>query len=73
MTDPLTIDALERWVLFGAEWRLAHLSDDRAVVELFTCTGELVERRESHDPALIDYLRSAQTNLAVNREKEETR
>jgi hypothetical protein len=65
-TDPLTIDALERWVLFGAQWRLVHLSDERAVVDLFTCTGELLERRESDDAALIDYLRSAQPNLDVN-------
>jgi len=59
MTD-LTIDALERWVLFGAQWRIVDLSGERAVVDLCTCTGELVERLESDDPALIRYLRSAQ-------------
>jgi hypothetical protein len=56
----LTIEALERWVLFGAQWRIVDLSGESAVVDLCTCTGELVERLESDDPALIRYLRSAQ-------------
>ena len=59
MTD-LTIDALERWVLFGAQCRIVDLSGESAVVDLCTCTGDLVERLESDDPALIRYLRSAQ-------------
>ena len=59
----LTIDALERWVLFGAQWRIVDLSGQRAVVDLCTCTGELVERLESDDPALIRYLRSAPSDL----------
>jgi hypothetical protein len=56
----LTIEALERWVLFGAQWRIVDLSSERAVVDLCTCTGELVERLESEDPALISYVRTAQ-------------
>ena len=59
----LTIDALERWVLFGAQWRIVDLSGESAVVDLCTCTGELVERLESDDPVLIRYLRSAQSEL----------
>jgi hypothetical protein len=59
----LTIDALERWVLFGAQWRIVDLSGESAVVDLCTCTGELVERLQSDDPALIRYLRSAQSEL----------
>jgi hypothetical protein len=43
--------------------RLVHLSDERAAIDLCTCTGELLERRESHDAALIDYLRWAQPTL----------
>jgi hypothetical protein len=54
----LSIDALERWVLFGAYWRVVDLSDERAVVDLCTCTGELVERLESDDRALISYVRT---------------
>jgi hypothetical protein len=57
-TPPLTVDALERWVLFGAHWRVVELSDERAVVDLRACTGELVERHRSDDPVLIAYLRS---------------
>ena len=59
----LTVDALERWVLFGAQWRIVDLSGERAVVDLCTCTGEPVERLESDDPALIGYLRSAPSDL----------
>ena len=59
----LTIDALERWVLFGAQWRIVELSGESAVVGLCTCTGELVERLESDDPAVVRYLRSAQSEL----------
>jgi hypothetical protein len=55
----LTTDALERWVLFGAQWRIVDLSGESAVVDFCTCTGELVERLESDDPAVIEYLRSA--------------
>jgi hypothetical protein len=58
-TDTLTIDGLERWVFFGATWRVVDISRDRAVVDLCTCMGEPVERLESDDPAVIDYLRSA--------------
>jgi hypothetical protein len=56
----LTVDALERWVLFGAQWRIVDLSGESAVVDLCTCTGELVERLESDDAALIRFLRSAE-------------
>jgi hypothetical protein len=56
----LTIDALERWVLFGAQLRIVELTEERAVVELCACTGEPVERLESDDPGLIGYLRTAQ-------------
>ena len=58
----LTIDALERWVLFGAQWRIVDLSGESAVVDLCGCTGEVVERSGSDDPALIRYLRSAQSD-----------
>jgi hypothetical protein len=60
----LTIAELERWVLFGADWQLVRLSDGHAVVDMCACTGELVERRESRDHALISYLRSAQPERA---------
>ena len=56
-TEELTIDALERWALFGAHWRVVEFTDAHAVVELLTCTDEPVERRPVHDPAVIGYLR----------------
>jgi hypothetical protein len=58
-SEPLTIDRLERWALFGAHWRVVELSPHRAVVEMCACTGELVERTESADTVLIEYLRAA--------------
>jgi hypothetical protein len=57
---PLTIDRLERWALFGAHWRVVRLSADHAVVDLCACTGELVERADTADAAVIEYLRTAQ-------------
>jgi hypothetical protein len=53
----LTIDRLERRVQFGAQWRIAQLTDQQTVVDLCACTGELVERVQSNDPALLAYLR----------------
>jgi hypothetical protein len=56
-TDELTIDALERWALFGAHWRLLSISETSAVVELRTCTDEPVERHQVRDAGVIAYLR----------------
>jgi hypothetical protein len=50
------IETLERWERHGAQWRVLDLSERLAVVELMTCYGELVERLESDDRALIDWL-----------------
>lgn len=57
--SPLTLADLERWELFGATWRVVELTDARAVLDMCACTGQLVERRSSADPALIDYVRAA--------------
>lgn len=57
-TDELTIDALERWALFGAHWRVLDISDTHALVELRTCTDEPVERHEVRDPGVVAYLRA---------------
>jgi hypothetical protein len=53
--DPVTV--LERWCDHGAHYRILHLSDAEAIVELRTCFGEPVERLESSDPRLLEYLR----------------
>jgi len=56
--DALTADDLDRWVQFGAQWRLVELTETRAVVDLCTCTGEPVERRTSSDSAVIAHVRA---------------
>ena len=48
---------LERWERHGAVWRAVHVSDAKAIVDLFTCHGEPVDRIESSDPDLIRLLR----------------
>ena len=68
-TDALTIDGLERWALFGAQWRVVEIANDRAVVDLCTCTGEPVERRECHDPAVIRYLRTVRLGPGSTRDE----
>jgi hypothetical protein len=55
MSDPVA--DLERWTDHGAVYRVLELRDDRALVQLCTCTGEPVELLESDDPELIAYLR----------------
>jgi hypothetical protein len=53
-----TIDELRDWELNGAVWRPAEVSSDRAVVDLCSCTGELMERVESEDPRFIAFVRA---------------
>ena len=55
--DPVT--TLERWCDGGADYRVVHLSDERAIVDLCTCHGEPMERLESGDQGLIAYLRAS--------------
>ena len=56
MTDT-PVDVLKRWEDHGAVWRPVSVSDERAVVDLCTCTGEPVDRLESNDPELIRFVR----------------
>jgi hypothetical protein len=50
------VELLERWCLHGADYRVLHLTEVRAVVQLLTCTGEPVDRLESSDRDLIEWL-----------------
>jgi hypothetical protein len=52
------VDVLRRWEEHGAEWRVVSLGEDRAIVELCTCSGEPMEVIESGDPDLLRLLRS---------------
>jgi hypothetical protein len=54
---PLTVRELEHWVQFGAAWRLERSEGDHAVVDMLSCTGELVERREADEPEVVAYVR----------------
>ena len=56
--DPVSV--LERWRNYGADFKILHLSEKEAIVELRTCFGEPIERLESSDPRLLDYLRHAE-------------
>jgi hypothetical protein len=62
-TETLTVDGLERWLLFGAHWRVVDISNEHAVVDLCTCTGEPLERVRTGDPSVIRYLRTAHSDL----------
>ncbi len=57
MTAAFKLEQLEDWELHGAEWRALALDDRRVVLELCTCSGEPVDRVESEDPDLIEYVR----------------
>jgi hypothetical protein len=51
------VEILERWEDAGAFWRPMHVSDEWAIIEMCTCTGEPVDRLESGDPELIKLAR----------------
>lgn len=55
--DERPVEILERWEDHGAVWRPVHVSDELAVIDLCTCTGEPVDRLESSDPELIRFVR----------------
>ena len=48
---------------------MLHLGEHRTVVELQQCTGELVERLESDDPAVIAYLEGVESDLDLIHER----
>lgn len=60
MRPKLSLQDLRRWEDGGALWRVLEISDERAVIELRTCTNEPVDRQESHDRDLIEYVRENQ-------------
>lgn len=52
------VSELEDWVLHGATWRPVTIEQRRVVVELCTCSGEPVDRVESNDGNVIEYVRN---------------
>ena len=55
---PLTAEDLRRWEDNGATWRALEISDERAVVELCTCSGEPVDTLQGEAPELIEFVRA---------------
>jgi hypothetical protein len=53
-----TVVELEDWEESGATWRAVELDQDRAVVDLCTCSGERMERVQSEDPEVIAFVRA---------------
>jgi hypothetical protein len=56
VTSPFRIAELEDWECHGATWRTLELSERRVVLELCSCFGEPMDRVESDDPDLIEYV-----------------
>lgn len=54
----VTIDYLEEWKGHGAIWRAVEVSDERAVIDLCSCTGEPMDRVQSDERDLIAYVRA---------------
>lgn len=42
----------------GAQYRVLQLTPEHVVLQLCTCYGEPVDRLESSDPALFEYVRA---------------
>ncbi len=51
------VSVLKRWRAYGGHYRVLELSSAGAVVDLCSCHGEAVERLESSDVALVEYVR----------------
>ena len=54
---PFKLAELEDWELHGATWRTLQVGTQLVVLELCSCSGEPMDRVESDDPALIEYVR----------------
>jgi hypothetical protein len=54
---PFKLSELEDWELHGATWRTIALGTQRVVLDLCSCSGEPMDRIESDDPKLIEYVR----------------
>ena len=57
------MSALERWLDYGAQYRILELSGERAVLELLTCHSQPVSRLESSDERLLRFLRRREADV----------
>jgi hypothetical protein len=53
------MDKLEQWQHTGGTLRVVELNEQHAVVDLCACTGEMMERWSTRDPAVIRRLHAA--------------
>jgi hypothetical protein len=53
----LTLADLQRWQESGATWRALEVTDEQAVVELCTCTGEPVDLLTGTGRELVAFVR----------------
>ncbi len=58
MRSGLTISELRDWELHGAIWRALEVTEERAVVELCSCSGEPMDVGEGDGPELIEFVRN---------------
>jgi hypothetical protein len=56
--NTVTVEHLEDWVLNGANWRAVELDDRHAVIDMCSCTGELMDRVQSDQDEVIEYVRA---------------
>ncbi len=63
MDDP--VEQLQRWEEAGATWRVLARRPDSVTVALCRCDGgEEVERLDSDDPRLLDYVAGRESSEA---------
>ncbi len=55
---PTTVAELEDWEQSGAVWQAIEITPERAVIDLCTCSGEPMDRVESEDPQVIEFVRT---------------
>lgn len=58
MARQATVRELRDWELNGAVWRPVAIHAGRAVVDLCSCSGELMERVEGEDPDFVALVRA---------------
>jgi hypothetical protein len=56
--NSVTVEHLKDWELNGATWRAIELDDRHAVIDMCSCTGERMDRVQSDQPELIEYVRA---------------
>lgn len=57
------VDKLTLWLETGGTLRLVKLSDDYAIVDLCSCSGERLERYSTDHPVVVSQLRADESGL----------